>query len=164
LVIPPFSCAIAAEPLFSIKSYEFCRDVVNNVPRRPYENPDQIKKNEKLWIWLEISVSRQGHRFLKNLSKFPVYVVWGKDGWLIGKTIDIGITPEQWETNEQGINWKSKSSPDSTFTWRTHAVREIIAPGEYYVSILDANHKSVTALDDTTAPCRPKIQLIGVQR
>ena len=83
---------------------------------------------------------------------------------MIGKTIDIGITPEQWEANEQGINWKSKSSPDSTFTWRTHAVRETIAPGEYYVSILDANRKSVTTLDDTTECCRPTIQLIDVQR
>ena len=163
-MILPFSCPVAAEPLFSVKSYEFCRDVVNNVPQRPYENPTEIRKNEKLWIWLEISVSPQGHRFLRNLSKFPVYVAWGKDGWLIGKNIDIGITPEQWEANEQGINWKSKSSPDSTFTWRTHAVREAIVPGEYYVSILDANRKSVTTLDDTTECCKPTIQLIDVQR
>ena len=83
---------------------------------------------------------------------------------MICKTIDIGITPEQWEANEQGINWKSKSSPDSTFTWRTDAVRETFVPGEYYVSILDANRKPVTTLDDTTAWCRPTIKLINVQR
>jgi hypothetical protein len=160
----PFSCAIGAEPLFSIKSYQFCREVVDNVPRRPYENPTEVRKKEKLWIWLEISVSPQGHRFLRNLSKFPVYVIWGKDDWLIGKTIDIGITPEQWETNEQGIYWKSKNSPDSTFTWRTHAVRETLASGEYYVSILDANHRSVTTLDDTAASCRPNIELIDAEK
>jgi hypothetical protein len=160
----PSSFAIGAEPLFSVKSYEFCRDVVDNVPRGPYENPTQIRKKEKLWIWLEISVNQQGHRFLKKLGKFPVYVTWGKDGWLIGKAIDVGITPEQWEANEQGIHWKSKNSPDSTFTWRTHAVRETLVSGEYYISILDANHKSVTTLDDTATSCRPKIQLIDVEK
>jgi hypothetical protein len=163
-IMLPFSCAIGAEPLFSIKSYQFCRDVVDNTPRLPYENPTQIGKKEKLWIWLEISVTPQGHRFLRNLSKFPVYVIWGKDDWLIGKTIDIGITPEQWQANEQGIYWKSKNSPDSTFTWRTHAVRETLASGEYYISILDANRRPVTTLDDTAASCRPNIELIDAEK
>jgi hypothetical protein len=163
-IMLPFPRVFGAEPLFTIKSYEFCRDVVDNAPLQPYENPTQIRKREKLWIWLELSVTQQGRRFLTNLGKFPVYVIWGKDDWLIGKATDVGITPEQWEANERGILWKSKNSSDSTFTWRTHAVREILSPGEYYVSILDANRKSVTTLDDTATPCRPEMQLIDVEK
>jgi hypothetical protein len=158
----PSSRAIGAEPLFSIKSYKFCRDVVDNLPCRPYENPTQISKKEKLWIWLEISINQSGFRFLRNMRKFPIYVTWGKDGWLVGKAMDVGITREQWEANEQEIHRKSKNSPDSTFTWRTHAVRELLVSGEYYISILDANHEPVTTLDDTTVCCRPKIRLIEV--
>ncbi len=157
----PFSCAVGGEEsLFSVKSYEFCRDVVNNVPLRPYENPAQFRKEEALWIWLEIAVNPNGYRFLKSLRKFPVYVTWGKDGWLIGKAVDVGITPEQWDANEQGIRWKSKNSRDATFTWRTNAVRKTIVSAEYYVSVLDANRKPVTTLEDTAVSFRPKIQVI----
>lgn len=159
-----FPLSLGAEPLFNVKAFQFCRNVVDNVPLRPYENPTRIEKNESLWIWLEITVNEQGYRFLKNLGKLPIYVTWGKDGWLIGKAVDIGITPGQWESNEQGIFWKSKNSSDSTFTWRTHAVRETLKTGEYYVSVLDANRRPVTTLDDTVNSFKPKIQLTDVKK
>lgn len=153
-----------ADSLFVVKQYRFCRNVANLVPVGPYENPTDIENDESLWIWMEISVNQNGYLFLRRLGKLPVYVTWGKDGWLAGKTIDIGITRAQWETNRQQIAWRMETSTDSTFTWRTYAVRESLATGEYYVSVLDANREPVTTSNDAISSFRPKITLKAVRR
>lgn len=159
-----FPYNLRAEPLFSVKQHKFCRNIADLAPIDPYNNPTDIKKNESLWIWMEISINAKGYRFLEHLGKFPVYIAWGRDSRLVGKKIDIGITPEQWEINKQAITWKFNNSMGSSFTWRTYAVRESLTAGEYYVSVLDANRKPVTDSDDTVNSFRPRIKVNAVQK
>lgn len=151
--------AVNADALFTVKEYSYCGNVKDLVPVDPYENPAEIRKGNPLWIWMEIDINRYGYAYLKRFGKFPVHAAWGKDGRLIGRLIDVGINSEQWEKNKHQIDSEFKSSADSTFRWRTRAARDILAGGEYYISILDANRKAVTASDDDVMPFRPKITL-----
>lgn len=154
-------CCFVTEPawadsLVSIARYSFCRKVVNLEAADVVSDPAQLKPGESLHLWLEIQINRTGLKYLRSIGKLPVYVRWGRDGWLTDPQLDIGITSDAWSTNQNGINWKAKQS-GGTVTWRTHTNKIAPINGRYYASILDANKKVITSVELPAMPFRPEI-------
>ncbi|OPY69249.1 MAG: hypothetical protein A4E63_01852 [Syntrophorhabdus sp. PtaU1.Bin050] len=163
-VVWPFTCI--SDTLFKVSDYSFCKHTVNNQPIGSYDDSSSIdvRVGEELCLWLEIYVTRMGLIYLQSHHSLPVYAIWGKDGWLNGGMHDIGIKPENWIKQQDGILTKSRKSNDSGFTWRTRTKKKIISSGKYYVSILDANRKSVSEGEDGINVCRPGIQIKVINR
>ena len=151
-----FSESLWADSMVSVARYSFCRNVINLEPSEIISDPAQLKRGESLHLWLEIQINRGGLKYLRALGKLPVYVRWGRDGWLTDPPLDIGIAPTAWSGNEKGVNWKA-SQGSGTFTWRTHTNKMAPINGRYYASILDANKKVITTVEFPSEPFRPEI-------
>lgn len=148
-----------ADSLVSISRHTFCRKVVNLEAADVVSDPAQLKPGESLHLWLEIQINRAGLKYLRAIGKLPVYVRWGRDGWLTDPPFDIGISSDAWNANENGIILKA-SQGSGAFTWRTHTNKIASVNGRYYVSILDANKKVITSIDLPAMPTRPEITVI----
>lgn len=151
-----FSTALRAESMVSVVRHSFCKDVANLEPVVPISDPAALKPGERLHLWLEIQVNRAGLKYLRALGKLPVYLRWGRDGWLTDPPLDIGIAPGAWEENQDGIGWKAHQG-GGTFTWRTHADKAATINGRYYASLLDANRKVIATIEFPTEPFRPEV-------
>lgn len=148
--------AAAAEPMVSVVDYSFCRSVMNLEPVGALVDPAELQKGERLHLWLNIQINKSGLRYLRSLGKLPVYLRWGRDGWLTDPAMDVGITPSQWQTAQAGIKWKAQQG-GGVFSWRTNANKATPINGRYYASILDANKKVITHIDLPAEYFRPEI-------
>src|SRR5258706_10775716 len=74
--------AYAGEPMVSVVNHVFAKTITANQPGEDLADPSVLKRGEKLYLWLEIQVNSAGHKYLKSIGKLPVYVRWGRDGWL----------------------------------------------------------------------------------
>lgn len=151
-----FSTALRAESMVSVVRHSFCKDVANLEPVVPIGDPAALKPGERLHLWLEIQINRAGLKYLRALGKLPVYLRWGRDGWLTDPPLDIGIAPGAWEGKQDGIGWKAHQG-GGTFTWRTHADKAAPIDGRYYASLLDANRKVIATIEFPTEPFRPEV-------
>lgn len=156
-----FACTVLSVPIYaesmvSVVSYSFARRIENLEPRDPVRDPAILKPGENLHLWLEIQVNHAGLKYLRALGKLPVYIRWGRDGWLTDPPHDIGIAPDAWDSRQNGINWKARQG-GGTFTWRTNANKATPINGRYYVTVLDANRRVVTTIDLPSEPFRPEI-------
>lgn len=157
-----FATNLRADPLFEVVQHSFCRQVTNHEPVFEHDNPTMLQTKDHLFFWMEIKITRHGFRYLKAFKRLPILVAWGRDGKLIGKPIDIGITEDSWNQHRDAIAWKLNSSDDDRFSWRTHTNRPIPVPaGTYYVSIIDANRMSVSASGNPDEPARPELIVLS---
>jgi hypothetical protein len=151
-----FPAVLRAEPMVSVVEHAFCKDIANLGPTNIVSDSVSLRPGERLHLWVEVQINRAGLKYLKALGKLPVYVRWGRDGWLTDPPIDIGIYPDAWKSNQDGIQWKASQS-GGVLKWRTHTDKAALAGGRYYASVLDANSKVITNIDLPTEPFRPEI-------
>lgn len=150
--------ALHAETMVSVVRHAFCTGIVNLEPAGAVSEPAQLKPGERLHLWLEIQINKAGLKYLRALGKLPVYVRWGRDGWLTDPAVDIGIVREAWEEKQKGIGWKA-SQGGGAFMWRTHTDKATPVNGRYYASLLDANRKLITTIGFPAEPFRPEISV-----
>jgi hypothetical protein len=150
--------ATASEPLVSVVNHAFSKTVMANQPGENLPDPVSLKRGERLYLWLEIQVNPAGRKYLKTIGKLPVYIRWGRDGWLTDPPIDIGITPETWEANAPAIGWKAVEG-GGMFLWRTNARKTTQLAGRYYAMLLDANKRLIATLEMPHEAFRPAITI-----
>lgn len=151
-----FSASLRAEPMVSVARHSFCADISNLDPVTRLGDRATLRRGESLHLWLEIEINRAGLKYLRALGKLPVYVRWGRDGWLTDPPLDIGISHAAWDSNQDGITWKARGG-GGVFRWRTYAKKASPINGIYYASILDANKKVITTIEFPAVPFRPEI-------
>lgn len=151
-----FAPTLHAETMVSVVRHAFCTGIVNLEPAGAVNDPARLKTGERLHLWLEIRINKAGLKYLRALGKLPVYVRWGRDGWLTDPAVDIGIGEGAWEEQRKGIGWKA-SQGGGAFTWRTHTDKATPINGRYYASILDANRKIITTIEFPAEAFRPEI-------
>ena len=149
---------VAAEAMVTVLDFAFCKKVVDLMPVEPIVDPAVLKAGEKLHLWLDIQINSTGMRYLRSIGKLPVYLRWGRDGWLTDPPLDVGIGADVWETQKDAILWKAGQSRN-TFTWRAYTHKSALAAGNYYVSILDANRKVIASAALPVGGFRPQINI-----
>jgi hypothetical protein len=146
---------------FEVIDWCFCRSININGPT-PIDclsDPSDAKGNEKLYLWMKVTVNENGVRYLRGLDKLPIYHAWGRNGWIEGSTINIGISTQDWNNKKDGIETEIRLR-NGTFDWRTYSEKvEYIYDGEHYVSVLDADRRPVVLSKDKYNAFRPKIHI-----
>jgi hypothetical protein len=146
---------------FEVMDWCFCRSVDEDsrTPIHCLSDPTEARGNEKLYLWMRISVNENGIRYLRGLHKMPVYHAWGRNGWIEGRVIDIGITRHDWASRGSDIE-NEIGLRNGSFDWRTYSQKvEYIYDGEHYVSVLDAERRSVVLTRDRYTAFRPSIHV-----
>ena len=146
---------------FEVQDWCFCRstDTINKTPTNCLADPAEAKGKEKLFLWMRISVNENGIRYLHGLKKLPIYHAWGRNGWLEGKVIDIGIKNQDWKNSQSKIDQEIDLRKGS-FDWRTFSEKiGYIYDGEHYVSVMDAERRSVVLSQDKYNAFKPSIRI-----
>ena len=155
--------AMADDRQFEVEEWCFCRsigvDKKGPIPIDRLSDPAEAKGNDKLHLSMRISVNANGIKYLRQLNKLPVYHAWGRNGWVEGRTIDIGLDARKWQGEKKAIEDEIRLR-NGTFDWRTYSEKVYyIYDGEHYVSVLDANRRPVVLSRDRYTAFRPSIHI-----
>jgi hypothetical protein len=140
--------------LFEVERESFCRGIKEHEPVDTFSGVAEIKKGESVFLWIEIRAGERALTMLEAKGQMPIYHAWASD---VGVTdvIDIGITKERWLEQAEAIRNEFKNR--GFFTWRTQSLKRNFKEGRWYVSILDANKRSVRKTGSGTEAFRPEI-------
>ncbi len=159
LVMPALSLGDSRH--FEVQEWCFCRsiDINNKMPLDPLSDPAEATGKERLFLWMRISVNENGIRYLRGYKKLPIYNIWGRNGWIEGSEINIGITTQNWNNGNRDIENEIKLR-NGSFDWRTFSEKvEYVYDGEHYVSVLDAERRAVVLCKDRYNAFRPTINV-----
>lgn len=143
-----------AQPLFEVQRESFCKGVHDHEPIDPFSGIIEIKEGEAVFLWMEIAAGERALTMLEARKQMPVYHAWASEKW-VTDMIDIGITKERW--TEQANAIKSEFKKRGFFTWRTQSMKRNFKEGRWYVSILDANKRSVRKVASGQEAFRPEL-------
>lgn len=150
---------------FEVVDWCFCRSINVNekTPVDCLSDPADAKGYENLYLWMKVTVNENGIRYLRGFNKLPIYHAWGRNGWIEGSTLNIGISNQDWKNKEYKIETEIKLR-NGTFDWRTYSEKAAyIYDGKHYVSILDAERRPIVLSKDKYTAFRPSIH-VNVKR
>lgn len=137
--------AFSESPYYIVDKWCFAREI-NEVSRQPIgclSDPSYADGTKKLYLWMNVKVSKMGLKYLRRFKKLPMLHVWGRDGYIEGREIDIGVTTRDWSSKEPEIESEFVLR-DEYFDWATWSEKvEYVYDGKHFVSILDSEHRGV---------------------
>ncbi|MDI7259234.1 MAG: DUF2914 domain-containing protein [Thermodesulfobacteriota bacterium] len=143
-----------AQPLFEVEREAFCREVRDHEPVDSLSGFAKIRKGGGLFLWMEIKAGERALTMLEAKGEMPVYHAWAS-GVGITDMINIGITKERWLEQADAI--RSEVKKRGFFTWRTQSFKRNFREGDWYVSVLDANKRTVKKTGSGAEAFRPEI-------
>lgn len=155
--------AVHAESVFfEIESWCFAKEIDFNArqPKECLSDPTEAKGTEKLFLWMNVNISEMGLKYLRRYSHLPIIHVWGRNGWIEGSEIDIGLKSSEWRSNRNSYE-SEYTMRGSYFNWRTWSEKaEYIYDGEHFVSVIDSEHEAAVLSKDRYRPCRPSLHIV----
>lgn len=154
-------CVNSQDGHFQVVDWCFCKEIrfLDKSPVDCLSEAHEIRNGDKLYLWMNVVVNRNGVTYLKKYKRLPIYHAWGVGGVVRGKVLDVGIDPGEFKINSSliGVELKLKNG---SFDWRTYSERSaFFFDGEYFVSVLDANKKKVFSSDNTMSVFKPIINI-----
>ena len=143
-----------AQPLFEVEREALCREVRDHEPQTLFSGVAEIRKGEGLFLWMEIKAGERALIMLEAKGEMPLYHAWASEIGVID-LINIGMTKEKWLEQADAI--RSEVKKRGFFTWRTQSFKRNFREGDWYVSVLGANKRTVKKTGSGTEVFRPEI-------
>jgi len=145
---------VHAQPLFEVEREFFCRSIQDREPISPFSGVAEIRKGERVFLWMEIRAGKRALTMLEGKGQMSIYHAWASE-FGVTDVMDIGITKERWLEQVSAIRNEFKKR--DFFTWRSQSSKHNLKEGRWYVSILDANRRSVRKSGSGQEAFRPEI-------
>lgn len=145
-----------SQPLFEVQRAAFCKEVKEHEPVDTYGESAEIRRGEKVFLWMDIKVDRRGLRMLEAKGEMTIYHGWAFRGQIV-ELIRIGITRADWQKKQEAL--RSEVRRKGFFRWRTKSSRKGLKEGLWSVSILDANRHAVREESAGSDAYRPQIEI-----